>query len=155
MKIKASFTPTIKLILWIMIVFFSISTIIGILCLFEVLKLEITKGQIIIILSFSPILCVASILLATIHYKVDEHNLRLKIGLIDIFQGKLLIERIANIVIRDNKLYLSYICDQLDPVIALISISPKHYQKLTDFLIAQNQQIVLYKENNETTNSQQ
>lgn len=153
MRIQAYFTPTIKIILWIMIVICAISTVIGVLCLFEVLKLELSRPQIIIIISFSPILCLMATLLATIHYKVDNRCLRLKIGFVDIMGGRILISNIVNIVLRDKKMYISYICDQLDPIIAQISIKESQHKKLTDYLLSKNKNIVLFEDNDEVTNS--
>ena len=153
MKIQANFTPTIRFILWIIFTIFAITTIIGVLCLFEVLKLELSKGQITILLSFSPILSVFAILLATIHYYVDNKYLRLKIGFVDILGGRVVIDNIVNIVLREHKMYISYMCNQLDPIISQISIEEKHYKKLVDYLLSKNNQIVLFEDENETTNS--
>ena len=50
-------------------------------------------------------------------------------------------------------MYISYMCNQLDPIISQISIEEKHYKKLVDYLLSKNNQIVLFEDENETTNS--
>lgn len=152
MRFQAYFTPVIKVILYIMAVISVVGMVIGILALAKV-PIELTTGQATLLVSVCPICAVVALLFATLHYKVENVYLRLYVGFIDIFGGKVRIDKILNIVIEDNLMYVSYIYKGMDPIITAIVINPKRHNEMKDILIAKNPNIVVYDDKNETGNS--
>lgn len=151
----AKFTPTIKIILWIIIAISLIGLVVGVLTLTGA-HLEITTGQATLLISVCSLTLIVATLLATIHYKVDATHLRLNIAFIDMLSGRILIDNILNIVYDNDKMYISYLWKGQDPVIALIAISPKRYKAMQEILTAKNKNIVICdKNNNGTTDSEQ
>ncbi|MCH5157011.1 MAG: hypothetical protein J1G02_03925 [Clostridiales bacterium] len=150
----ATFTPTIKIFLWIIAAISFVGIVIGILTLAGV-HLEITTGQASLLISVCSFGLIVSTLLATIHYKVDKTHVRLNVGFIDMLSGRINIDNILNIVIDDNKMYISYLWKGPDPVIALIAIKPKHYDDFKELLMSRNKRIIFYENKNETTDSEQ
>ena len=90
---------------------------------------------------FCPVSALLSILFATIHYKVTNTHLQLKIAFWDMLGGRIEIGKILNIVIKDGKMYVSYLWKGPDPVIARIAISQKKYEQMKAILTAQNPNI--------------
>ena len=107
-------------------------------------KILITKGQGHVLLFTSSLSAVISLLLATIHYHVTSTHLRLNIAFFDILSGRIRLENILNVVIKDKKMYISYIWKGPDPVIAQIAIRQKHFEKMKDALMRANPQIVYF-----------
>lgn len=154
MRFMATFTPTIKIFLWIMAALSLVGIIVGILPLTGA-PWEITTGQAWLLISVCSLALIVSTLLATIHYKIDKTHVRINIGFIDMLSGRIRIDNILNIVIDDGKMYISYLWKGPDPVIALIAINPKHYDDFKEILMSKNKNIVFYENKDETTDSEQ
>lgn len=154
MRFIATFTPTIKFLLYVIAVISLVGIVVGILTLAGV-HWEITTGQASLLISVCSLTLIVAILLATIHYKVDKTHVRINIGFIDMLSGRIRIENILNIVIDDGKMYISYLWKGPDPVIALIAIKPKHYDEFKELLMSKNKNIVYYENKDATTDSQQ
>lgn len=98
------------------------------------------------------VLCVVSIFitisLLTISYHITDKQLKLKIAFFDLLAGKVTIASIVNMVykVNEEKLYISYMCEQLDPVIVLINIPKDKIESFADYLKAQNSKIIYIKE---------
>lgn len=98
------------------------------------------------------VLCVVSIFitisLLTISYHITDNQLKLKIAFFDLLAGKVTIASIVNMVykVNEEKLYISYMCEQLDPVIVLINIPKDKIESFADYLKAQNSKIIYIKE---------
>lgn len=140
-------TPIIQIALYVLFAINLASVIIAILVLCDVHIANVTYGQATALLSVCPITTVISFLLATIHYKVDDKHVKIIFGFVDILSGKIQIEKILNVVISDNKLYVSYLWKGQDPIISLISISPKKYDGFVKLLQSLNKNIIYYNEN--------
>lgn len=154
MRFQAYFTPLIKILLYIMAVISFIGLIIGIL-VFAGIRIELSLGQATLLVSICPVCTIIALLFATLHYKVDSTNLRLYIGFIDLFGGKIRLEKILNIIIDNKIMYISYLYKGMDPIIAALVISPKRYNEMKDLLMARNPNIVFYENENDSSNSQQ
>lgn len=155
MRFQAYFAPVIKILLYVMAVISVIGMIIGILY-FAGVHIELTVNQSTLLVSVCPLCSIVALLFATLHYKVDSKRLRLYVGFIDIFGGKVALDKILNIVIDNGKMYISYLSDKgVDPIIAAIVINPKRYSEMKDLLMARNPKIVFYDANNDSTNSKQ
>lgn len=154
MRFMATFTPTIKFFLWIIAALSLVGVVVGILPLVGA-HWEITTGQSTLLISVCSLALIVSMLLATIHYKVDKTHVRINVGFVDMLSGRIRIENILNIVIDDNKMYISYLWKGPDPVIALIAIKPKRYDEFRDLLMSKNKNIVFYENKNEPTDSEQ
>ena len=154
MRFMATFTPTIKIFLWIFAVISLAGIVVGILTLTGV-HWEITTAQASLLISVCSLTLIVSILLATIHYKVDKTHVRINIGFVDMLSGRIRIDNILNIVIDNGKMYISYLWKGPDPVIALIAIRPKRYDEFKQLLMSKNKNIVFYENKDETTDSEQ
>ncbi|MCH5153502.1 MAG: hypothetical protein J1F68_06075 [Clostridiales bacterium] len=154
MKFIATFTPTIKIFLYIIAVISLVGIVVGILPLAGV-HLEITTGQASLLISVCSLTLIVSIMLATIHYKVDKTHVRINIAFIDMLSGRIRLDNILNIVIKDGKMYISYLWKGPDPVIALIAIKPKRYEEFKELLMSKNKNIVFYEYKDGTTDSEQ
>ena len=150
MKFLAKFTPVIRVILWIMAAISLAGLAVGI-AVFAGAQIEITTGQATLLISVCSLTLIVALLFNTIHYKVDATHLRLNIAFIDMLSGRIRIDKILNIVIDDGKLYISYLWQGQDPVIALIAISPKKYDEFRDLLMSRNKNIVFYENKNDGT----
>lgn len=128
--------------------------IVGIL-VFAGVPLQVTFPQATILVSVCSLTLVVTALFLTIHYKVDDEHVRLNIAFVDMLSGRIRVDKILNVVLDKGKLYISYLWRGADPVIALISISPKRYEKFKDLLIKRNPNIVFYESKDETTDSEQ
>ena len=155
MRFQAYFPPLIRTILWLMATISLVGLIVGIAVLAG-LHLEVTIGQATLLISVCSFTLIIALLLATIHYKVDATHLHLNIGFVDMLSGRIRINNILNIVIDNEKMYISYFWKGPDPVIALVAINPKRYSEMKDILMAKNKNIFYYEnDNNEITNSEQ
>ena len=154
MRFIATFTPTIKIVLWIITAISLVGIVIGILPLAGA-RLEISTGQASLLISVCSFATIVSILLATIHYKVDKTHVRLNIAFIDMLSGRISIDNILNIVIDNGKMYISYLWKGPDPVIALIAIKQKRYEEFKELLMSKNKNIVFYEKEDGTTDSEQ
>lgn len=154
MRFQAYFTPIIKILLYIMAALSFVALVIGVLRLANV-PIELSQGQAILIVSVCPMSVLITLLFATLHYKVTATHLRLYIGFIDILGGRIRLDKILNIVIDRNTMYISYLHQGMDPIIAAIAINPKNYDKMKNILTARNPNIQFYKNHNEPDNSKQ
>lgn len=142
----------IRILLWITIAVSIVGLTIGIL-VFAGVHLEVTSGQATLLVSVFSLTLVFSVLLSTIHYKIDAHYIHLNIAFLDMLSNRIQIEKILEIVLYDKKLYISYLWKGRDPVIALISISPKRFDDFKNYLISKNKNIVYYDNDNKTESS--
>ena len=154
MRFHAKFTPVIQVILWIMAALNLSGVAVGIAA-FAGAHIEVTTGQATLLISVCSLTLIVSILFNTIHYKIDATHLRLNVAFIDILSSRIRLDKILNIVIDDGKMYISYLWQGADPVIAQIAINPKRYDQFKDLLMARNPNIVFYENNDGTTDSQQ
>ncbi len=158
MRIRAEFSPIIRILLWTIFALAVISTVFALLALFEVPNIfQLSPANGIVLISSMPIIAVFSVCVATVHYKLDDTHLRLNIAFWDILGGKIRIENILNIVYTGGKMYISYIWKGYDPTISLVAISPKRFDKLKDALMAKNPRIVFYdddKQKNDESNNE-
>lgn len=141
MRFNAKFSPVIDIILWTMTAVSVVGLVCGALVMFGVNVAGIFVGQARVLVGFCPVSALLSILFATIHYKVTNTHLQLKIAFWDMLGGRIEIGKILNIVIKDGKMYVSYLWKGPDPVIARIAISPKKYEQMKAILTAQNPNI--------------
>ena len=118
-------------------------------------QVEITTGQATLLISVCSLTLVVSILFATIHYKVDDKFVHLNVAFIDMLGNRIRIENILNIVVDQDKMYISYLWKGADPVIALVAISPKRFDAMKDLLMSKNKNIVFSEYKDETTDSEQ
>ena len=118
-------------------------------------QIEITTGQATLLISVCSLTLVVSTLFATVHYKVDDKYVHLNVAFIDMLGNRIRIENILNIVIDQDKMYISYLWKGPDPVIALIAINPKRFDAMKDLLTSKNKNIVFSEYKNETTDSEQ
>lgn len=154
MRFQAYFTPIIKVLLYIMAAISFAGLIVGIL-VFAKVPIELTTGQATLLVSFCPLCIVIALLFATLHYTVTPTHLRLYLGFIDILGGRIRIDKILNIVIDKNIMYISYLYEGMDPIIAAIVINPKRYIEMKDLLMSKNPNIQFYENKDEPDNSQQ
>lgn len=153
MRVFSNFSPIIKIILWIIFAISIAALVVSILVVSEATIIRyITKGQGLVLLFTSTLATVISLLLATIHYKITDTHLRLNIAFFDILGGRIRLENILNIVIKDNKMYISYIWKGEDPIIAQIAIRHKRFEKMKDALMKSNPKIVFFNEDDADDN---
>lgn len=154
MRFQAYFTPVIKVILYIMAAVSFAGLIVGLLVFVKV-PIELSTGQASLLVSVCPMCLVITLVFATIHYTVTSTHLRLYVGFVDIFGGKVRLDKILNIVFDNNRMYISYLHEGTDPIISAIVINPKRYVEMKDLLISKNPNIQFYENKNESDNSQQ
>lgn len=141
--------------MWIIFAISVIGLVVGIL-IFAGVHIEATTGQATLLVSACSLTLAVSLLFLTIHYKVDKDYLHLNIAFIDMLGNRIRIDKILNIVIDNDKLYISYLWKGPDPVIALVSIRPQKFDEFKDLLLSRNGNIVFYRtQQNETTDSEQ
>lgn len=155
MRILSNFTPVIRILVWIMFAISLAVTVISALIVFGVrLPLEISPAQASVLLFSSTIVTIVSAFLGTMHYSVGSSHLRLNFAFIDVLGGRIALENILNIVLKDGKMYISYIWKGSDPVIAQIAINPKNFDKMKTALMQKNPRIVFFDEDAPTANQQ-
>ncbi len=153
MRTMANFAPPVRILLWVMFAISLVVTIFAALIVFGVtLPLDVSPAQASVTLFSSTIVAVFSVLLATIHYHIDEKHLRLKLAFFDILGGRISLQNILNVVIKEGKMYISYIWQGEDPVIAQIAIAPKHFERFKDELIRKNPRIVFFDDDTSVEN---
>lgn len=154
MRFQAYFTPIIKVILYIVAAISLVGMIVGILYFAKVpLELTITQGTLLV--SVCPLCLITSLLFATLHYTVTATHLRLYVGIVDILDGHIRLDKILNVVFDNGKMYISYLYKGVDPIIAAIVINPKRHVEMKDLLMARNPNIQFFENKDETDNSQQ
>lgn len=154
MRFQAYFTPVIKVILYIMAAVSLVGLVIGVL-VFAKVPIEVTTGQATLLVSICPPCVIITLLFATVHYKIEATHLRLYVGFIDVFGGKVRLDKILNIVFDSGRMFISYLHEGTDPIIAAIVINPKRYIEMKDLLLAKNPNIQFYENKNESDNSKQ
>lgn len=150
MRLFANFSPVIKIILWIIFALSIAALVVSILVVSDAVIIRfITRGQGLVSLFSSSLAAVISLLLATIHYRVTPTHLKLNVAFFDILGGRIRLENILNILIKDGNMFISYLWKGEDPIIAQIAIKPKHYEKMKDYLMKANPNIVFFNEDEE------
>lgn len=124
--------------------------IIGILLVANVPIGTLTRGQGGVLVGFCPFATMFSLMMATIHYKVTDTNLQLKMAFWDILGGRIRIENIVSLVKKDNNLYVSFIWKGPDPVIARIAVRQQDYDRVKALLTDKNPAIFYYDEDKQT-----
>lgn len=154
MRFLANFSPRLRIAFIVMAVISLVGLALGIAVLAGA-HVELTTGQATLLISVCSLTLVVSILFATIHYKVDDTFVHLNIAFVDMCGNRISIDKILNIVIDQNKMYISYLWKGPDPVIALIAINKKRFGEMKDLLMSKNKNIVFSEYKDETTDSQQ
>ena len=124
--------------------------IIGILLVANVPISTLTRGQGGVLVGFCPFATMFSLMMATIHYKVTDTHLQLKMAFWDILGGRIRIENIVSLVKKDNNLYVSFIWKGPDPVIARIAVRQQDYDRVKALLTDKNHAIFYYDEDKQT-----
>lgn len=124
--------------------------IIGILLVANVPIGTLTRGQGGVLVGFCPFATMFSLMMATIHYKVTDTHLQLKMAFWDILGGRIRIENIVSLVKKDNNLYVSFIWKGPDPVIARIAVRQQDYDRVKALLTDKNPAIFYYDEDKQT-----
>ncbi len=154
MRFYASFSKPIKIACLIIAGLSVIGCVFAILA-FSGAHIELSTAQAKLLLAVCPISAVIALLLATIHYKITDTHLQLNLAFVDMLGGRINIDNILNIVIKNQQLYISFLWKGMDPIIAHIAIAPTKYKIFTDLLMSKNKNIVFYDEDkNEATDSQ-
>ena len=154
MKFWANFSPKLRIAFIVMAVISLAGLVLGIVVVAGA-HIEVTTGQATLLISVCSLTLVVSTLFATIHYKVDDKYVHLNIAFIDMLGNRIRIENILNILIDQDKMFISYLWKGPDPVIALVAISPKKFGAMKDLLMAKNKNIVFSEYKDETTDSEQ
>ena len=154
MRFMANFSPKLRVVFIAMAIISLAGLIVGVLALCHV-PIEITTVQAALLTSVCSFTLLVSILFATIHYKVDNNFVHLNIGFIDMLGNRIRIDNILNIVLEQDRMYISYLWKGPDPVIAVIAIRKKRYDDMKELLMSKNKNIVLTERKNETTYSEQ
>lgn len=150
MRFQYNFTTLLKIFVWIMFAVSIAVTILALLVVFDAVAVEITHAQGGLLLFSSTLVAVFSLLLGTVHYRVTKTHLRLNLAFFDIFGGKVPLENILNIVIKNEKMYISYLVKGSDPVIAQIVIKKSSFSKMKTALMSANENIVFFDEDEKT-----
>ena len=154
MKFLAYFSTKLRVGFIVMAVVSLVGLVFGIAVLAGA-HVELTTGQATLLISVCSLTLLISILFATIHYKVDDTFVHLNVAFIDMLGNRIRIDKILNIVINGDKMYISYLWKGSDPVIALVAISQKKFGVMKDLLMSKNKNIVFSEVNDETSDSQQ
>ena len=145
MRTFANFSPIIRIILWILFAVAIAALVVSVLVVSKAIIIPVVSiGQGYVLLFTSTLAAVISVLLATIHYHVTATHLRLKCAFFDVLGGRIRLENILNVVIKDGKMYISYIWKGQDPVIAQIAVARRHFDKMKDALMKANPRIVFF-----------
>ena len=124
--------------------------VIGILLVANVPIGTLTRGQGGVLVGFCPFATMFSLMMATIHYKVTDTHLQLKMAFWDILGGRIRIENIVSLVKKDSNLYVSFIWKGPDPVIARIAVRQQDYDRVKALLTDKNPAIFYYDEDKQT-----
>ncbi len=140
--------------MWIIAAVSLAGLVLGVLALSGV-RIELTTGQATLLISTGSLTLLVSLLLNTIHYKVDDKYLHLNIAFVDMLSNRIQLKNILNIAIIDGTFYISYIWKGPDPTIAAVVIKKERFEDMKELLMAKNPNIVYFEDKNETTDSQQ
>ena len=154
MKFLANFSPKLRTGFIVMACLSLVGLALGIAVLAGA-RIEVSSGQATLLISVCSLTLLIATLFATIHYKVDDKFIHINIAFIDMAGNRIRIDNILNIVIDNDKMYISYLWKGPDPVIALLAINPKRFNAMKDLLMSKNKNIVFYENKNETSDSQQ
>lgn len=154
MRFLANFSPKLRIAFIAMAAISLAGLVLGIAVLAGA-RVELTSGQATLLISVCSLTLVIAILFTTIHYKVDETFVHLNIAFVDMLSNRIRLDKILNIVIDHDKMYISYLWKGPDPVIALVAISPKRFGEMKDLLMSKNKNIVFSEYKDETSDSQQ
>ena len=154
MRFLANFSPKLRIGFIVIAALSFVGLALGIAVLAGA-RVEITTGQATLLISVCSLTLLIAILFATIYYKVDDTFIHLNIGFIDMSGNRIRIDRILNIVVDHDKMYISYLWKGPDPVIARIAISPKRFDAMKDLLMSKNKNIVFSEYKDETSDSEQ
>ena len=124
--------------------------VIGILLVANVPIGTLTRGQGGVLVGFCPFATMFSLMMATIHYKVTDTHLQLKMAFWDILGGRIRIENIVSLVKKDNNLYVSFIWKGPDPVIARVAVRQQDYDRVKALLTDKNPTVFYYDEDKQT-----
>lgn len=138
------------IVFWITATVSFAGLIIGILLVANVPIGTLTRGQGGVLVGFCPFATMFSLMMATIHYKVTDTHLQLKMAFWDILGGRIRIENIVSLVKKDNNLYVSFIWKGPDPVIARIAVRQQDYDRVKALLTDKNPAIFYYDEDKQT-----
>lgn len=155
MRFLAHFTPIVKIVMYVMAVISLVGMIVGILALTKAAPIELSNTQATLLVSVCPMCVVIALVFTTVHYKVDTTHLRLYVGFIDVLGGRVRIDKILNIVIENKVMYISYLYQGMDPIIAAIVINPKRHKQMKELLISKNPNILFFENKDATDNSEQ
>ena len=150
MKFKTQFPTPCTIAVWAIFVVSTITTGIAIAVLFGAVVFNITPGQATLWVGVCPILAIVSFCLGTIHYKVENTHLRLYVGPFDLFLGRVRLENILNIVVFQDKLFISYLWQGQDPVISCLMIHKNEHELMKQCLQSKNHKIEYHEEEDET-----
>ena len=153
MRFLANFSPKLRIAFIVMACVSLVGLALGIAVLSGA-RIEITTGQATLLISVCSLTLVFATLFATIHYKVDDNFVHINIAFIDMSGNRIRIDKILNIVIDNDKMYISYLWKGPDPVIARIAISPKKFNAMQDLLMSKNKNIVFSENKDETIDSE-
>ena len=152
MRFLANFSPKLRIGFIIMACVSLVALAFGIAVLAGA-RVEVTTGQAALLISVCSLTLVIATLFATIHYKVDDKFIHINIAFIDMSGNRIRIDKILNIVIDGDKMYISYLWKGPDPVIALLAINPKRFNEMKDLLMSKNKNIVFSESKDETSDS--
>lgn len=154
MRFLANFSPKLRIGFIVIATLSIVGLALGIATLAGA-RVEITSGQATLLISVCSLTLVVSTLFATIYYKVDDKFIHINIGFIDMSGNRIRIDRILNIVIDHDEMYISYLWKGPDPVIARLAISKKRFGEMRDLLMSKNKNIVFSEYKDETSDSEQ
>ena len=153
MRFWANFSPKLRIGFIVMATISLAGLALGIAVLSGA-RVEISTGQATLLISVCSLTLLIATLFATVHYKVDDNFIHINIAFIDMSGNRIRIDKILNIVIDNDKMYISYLWKGPDPVIALIAINPKRFNEMKDLLMSKNKNIVFIENKDETSDSQ-
>ena len=152
MRFLANFSPKLRIGFIVMATISLAGLALGIAVLSGA-RVEISTGQATLLISVCSLTFLIATLFATVHYKVDDNFIHINIAFIDMSGNRIRIDKILNIVIDNDKMYISYLWKAPDPVIALIAINPKRFNEMKDLLMSKNKNIVFSENKDETSDS--
>ncbi|MCH5160127.1 MAG: hypothetical protein J1F66_04685 [Clostridiales bacterium] len=154
MRFLAYFSPKLRIGFIIMACLSLVGLALGIAVLAGA-RIEASTGQATLLISVCSLTFLIATLFATIHYKVDDNFIHINIAFIDMTGNRIRIDNILNILIDNDRMYISYLWQGPDPVIALLAISPKRFNEMKDLLMSKNKNIVFNERKDETSDCEQ